>query len=120
MILFLDGGYAASDSSAMCMESIRENVQQEELVTVRIDEEMDWNRVCRYLEDAHAIVLAADVYLDSVSARVLQFLERVEQAVIDGESIGGKFYAVLCTDLYEGEQTSVAMGVLKNFCVHAN
>ena len=65
-------------------------------------------------------MLAADVYLDSVSANVLGFLERVEQAVIGGESIGGKFYAVLYTELYEGEQTSVAMEVLKNFCVHAN
>ncbi len=40
--------------------------------------------------------------------------------MIGGESIGGRFYAVLYTELYEGEQTSVAMEVLKNFCVHAN
>lgn len=120
MILFLDGGYTLADGSATCAESIREYAQEEELVSVTIGKHMDWNRVYRYLEDAHAIVLAADVYLDSVSANVLRFLEKVEQAVINGESIGGKFYAILYTELYEGEQTGVAMEVLKNFCVHAN
>ncbi|MDE5698871.1 MAG: hypothetical protein K2I96_15950 [Lachnospiraceae bacterium] len=120
MILFLDGGYTLADGSMPCAESIREYTPEEELVSVRIEEHMDWDRVYRYLEDAHAIVLAADVYLDSVSANVLKFLEKVEQAVIDGESIGGKFYVILYTELYEGEQTSVAMEVLKNFCIHAN
>ncbi|MDE6056097.1 MAG: hypothetical protein K2G55_20605 [Lachnospiraceae bacterium] len=120
MILFLDGGYILADRCAACVENIREYAQREELISVKIEDNMDWNRVCRYLEDAHAIVLAADVYLDSVSSTVLRFLERVEQAVIDGESIGGRFYAVLYTELYEGEQTSVAMEILKNFCVHAN
>ena len=109
-----------TSDSAACAERIRECAQGEELVSVKIEEDMDWDRVCRYLEDASAIVLAADVYLDSVSSSVLRFLERVEQAVIDGESIGGKFYAILYTELYEGEQTSVAMEVLKNFCIHAN
>lgn len=120
MILFLDGGDALTARSAACVESIRKYAQGEELISVAIADDMEWNRVYRYLEDAHAIVLAADVYLDSVSSTVLRFLERVEQAVIDGESIGGRFYAILYTELYEGEQTSVAMEVLKNFCVHAN
>ena len=87
---------------------------------MRVEESMDWNRVCRFLEDAQAIVLTADVYMDSVSPRVLGFLEKIEQAVIGGESIGAKFYAILYTDLYEGEQTSIAMAVLKNFCERAN
>lgn len=120
MILFLDGGYTLADGSMACTESIRECIQGEELVSVEIAEDMDWDSVYRYLEDAYAIVLAADVYLDSVPANVLKFLEKVEQAVIDGESIGGTFYAILYTELYEGEQTSVAMETLKNFCVHAN
>ncbi len=120
MILFLDGGYTLADGSVACAESIREYAQKEELISVKIEKHMDWDRIYRYLEDAHAIVLAADVYLDSVSADVLHFLEKVEQAVINGESIGGKFYAILYTELYEGEQTTVAMEVLKNFCVHAN
>ena len=119
MILFLDGGYTLADGSISCADSIREYTQ-EELVSVKIAEYMDWDSVYRYLEDAYAIVLAADVYLDSVSANVLNFLEKVEQAVIEGESIGGKFYAILYTELYEGEQTGVAMEALKNFCVHAN
>lgn len=120
MILFLDGGYTPAAGNVTCVESIRECTQKEEFIAVKIEDQMDWDRVYRYLEDAHAIVLAADVYLDSVSSRVLRFLEKVEQAVIDGESIGGKFYAILYTELYEGEQTGVAMGVLKNFCEHAN
>lgn len=119
MILFLDGGYTPACDSEGCLESIRENTD-EEIVSVCIEENMDWNSMYRYLEDAEAIVLTADVHMDSVSARVLNFLQRVEQAVIDGESIGGKFYAVLYTELYEGEQTSIAMGILKNFCIHAN
>jgi len=120
MILFLDGGYTLPAGSVACVESIQQYAQREHLVSVKIADDMDWNCVCRYLEDAQAIVLAADVYLNSVSSTVLRFLERVEQAVIDGESIGGRFYAILYTELYEGEQTSVAMEVLKNFCVHAN
>ena len=102
------------------IRSISENTQNEELISVRVEEGMDWNRVCRFLEDAQAIVLTADVYMDSVSPRVLGFLEKIEQAVIGGESIGAKFYAILYTDLYEGEQTSIAMAVLKNFCERAN
>lgn len=119
MILFLDGGYTSACDSEACLESIRENTE-EEIISVSIDENMDWNSVYRYLEDAKAIVLSADVRMDNVSACVLSFLQRVEQAVIGGESIGGKFYAVLYTELYEGEQTGIAMGILKNFCVHAN
>ncbi len=120
MILFLDGGYTQTAGNEACAELIQECTQKEALVSVKIEENMDWNRVFRDLEDADAIVLAADVYLDSVPSFVLRFLEKVEQAVIGGESIGGRFYAVLYTELYEGEQTSVAMEVLKNFCVHAN
>lgn len=120
MILFLDGGYTQTAGNEACAELIQECTQKEALVSVKIEKNMDWNRVFRDLEDADAIVLAADVYLDSVPSFVLRFLEKVEQAVIGGESIGGRFYAVLYTELYEGEQTSVAMEVLKNFCVHAN
>ena len=120
MILFLDGGGTLAARDVACVEIIRKHTQSEELISIKIEDNMDWNRVCRLLEDAHAIVLAADVYLDSVSSTVLRFLERVEQAVIGGESIGGRFYAILHTELYEGEHTSVAMEVLKNFCVHAN
>lgn len=120
MILFFDGGCTPAAGGGICLESIREHAGKEELITVKIEEGMDWKRVYRYLEDAHAIVLAADVYLDSVSPRVLGFLQKIEQAVIGGESIGGKFYAVLYTDLYEGTQTSIAMAVLKNFCERAN
>ena len=120
MILFLDGGYTLAAGNETCAEIIQKCLQHEELVLVKLEENMDWNSVYRYLEDAHAIVLAADVYLDSVPSLVLRFLEKVEQAVIGGESIGGRFYAILYTELYEGEQTSVAMDVLKNFCVHAN
>lgn len=120
MILFLDGGSTLTAGNETCAEIIQKCTQKEKLVAVKIEEDMDWNSVYRYLEDANAIVLAADVYLDSVPSGVLRFLEKVEQAVIGGESIGGRFYAILCTELYEGEQTSVAMEVLKNFCVHAN
>lgn len=120
MILFLDGGYTLANGNEACADIIQQCIQKEEFISVKIEEDMDWNSVYRYLEDADAIVLAADVYLDSVPSGVLRFLEKVEQAVIGGESIGGRFYAILYTELYEGEQTSVAMEVLKNFCVHAN
>lgn len=120
MILFLDGTHTSWSDNAVCIKSIKEFTKDEKFVSVKIEKDMNWNRVCRYLEDAHAIVLGADVYMDSVSPEVLEFLERVEQEVIDGESIGGKFYAVLYTDLYEGEQTGIAMAVLKNFCGRAN
>ncbi|MBO5033902.1 MAG: hypothetical protein J6C19_15970 [Lachnospiraceae bacterium] len=119
MILLLDGGYTSACDSKGCLESIRQNTD-EEVISVTIKDAVDWNSVLRYLEDAGAIVLAADVHMNSVPACVLRFLQKVEQAVIDGESIGGKFYAVLYTALYEGEQTSAAMEILKNFCVHAN
>ena len=120
MVLFLEEGGTLSARDLACEEIIREYTQGEELISIKIEEDMDWLRACRLLEDAHAIVLAAEVYMDSVSSTVLRFLEKVEQAVIDGESIGGRFYAILHTELYEGEQTSVAMEVLKNFCIHAN
>ncbi|MDE7322840.1 MAG: hypothetical protein K2N73_08900 [Lachnospiraceae bacterium] len=120
MILFFDGDRTPASDEGIWIKSIREYAEKEELISVKIEENMDWNRVCRCLEDAHAIVLAADVYMDSVSSRVLDFLEKIEQAVIGGESIGAKFYAILHTDLYEGEQTGIAMAVLKNFCERAN
>lgn len=120
MVLFLDGGCAFVTDQSFGVDSIRGYLRQDELITVKITESMDWNKICRYLEEARAIVLAADVYLDSVSSEVLSFLEKIEQAVIGGESIGATFYAVLYTELYEGEQTSIAMEVLKNFCSHAN
>ncbi len=120
MVLFLDGGCVLARNQDFSVSSMRSYLQQEELITAKITENMDWNKVCRYLEEAQAIVLAADVYLDSVSSEVLRFLEKVEQAVIDGESIGATFYAVLYTELYEGEQTCIAMEILKNFCLRAN
>lgn len=140
MILFLDGGCVLAENETLILKQIKEYADREEIVSVKInminyiiphsDEKQsvaenctgntNWESVCRYLEDASAIVLAANVQLDSVPAEVLTFLERVEKAVVNGESIGGKFYAILYTDLYEAEQTSIAMGVLKNFCVRAN
>lgn len=135
MILFLDGGCVSTDNETIFLEQIKKHVEKEEIISVKIgalglikgqfamidsSADTEWKDVCRYLEDASAIVLAANVQLDSVSAKVLAFLEQVEAAVIHGESIGGKFYAILYTDLYEAEQTSIAMGVLKNFCVRAN
>lgn len=120
MILFLDGSFTPTCDSNRCLESIKECVQKEDIISLTIKEQMEWNQVYRYLEDAGAIVLDADVHMNSVSACVLSFLERIEHAVIGGESIGGKFYAVLYTELYEGEQTSIAMEILKNFCTHAN
>lgn len=120
MILYLDGDNTTASADGIGIKSIRELAGKEELISVKIREGMDWDKIYRYLEDAHAIVLAADVYMDSVSPRVLGFLQKVEQAVIGGESIGGKFYAILYTDLYEGEQTGIAMAVLKNFCERAN
>ncbi len=120
MVLFLDGGFVSAADQDFGVDSMRGYFRQEELITAKITESMDWNQICRYLEEAQAIVLAADVYLDSVSSEVLRFLERVEQAVIGGESIGATFYAILYTELYEGEQTSIAMEVLKNFCFRAN
>lgn len=120
MVLFLDGGCALAADQNFGVDTIRGYLRQDELITVKTAEYTNWNKICRYLEEAQAIVLAADVYLDSVSSEVLRFLEKVEQAVIGGESIGATFYAVLYTELYEGEQTSIAMEVLKNFCSHAN
>ena len=104
MVLFLDGGCVLARNQDFSVSSMRSYLQQEELITAKITENMDWNKVCRY----------------SVSSEVLRFLEKVEQAVIDGESIGATFYAVLYTELYEGEQTCVAMEILKNFCLRAN
>lgn len=126
MILFLDGGAETGEKSVAYLEKVKEhisdNMSDVEIKNVRIDddEHLAWEQICRYLEDAGAIVLAAPVFMDSVPAAVLSFLERVEKAVIEGESIGGYFYAILYTDLYEGEQTGIAMGVLRNFCIHAN
>lgn len=135
MILFLDGGCVSVDNETIFLEQIKKHVGKEEIISVKIGAlglakeqpaiigsatDTEWKDVCRYLEDAGAIVLAANVQLDSVPPEVLAFLEQVEDAVVHGESIGGKFYAVLYTDLYEAEQTSIAMGVLKNFCVRAN
>lgn len=135
MILFLDGGCISADNETMFLEQIKKHVGKEEIISVKIGmvgftteqsaianctTYAEWKDVCRYLEDASAIVLVANVQFDSVSAEVLAFLEQVEAAVVNGESIGGKFYAILYTDLYEAEQTSIAMGVLKNFCVRAN
>ena len=82
MILFFDGDSSSVSDAGIWIKSIREYVEKEELISVKIGEDVDWNRVCRFLEDAQAIVLAADVYMDSVSPRVLGLLERIEQAVI--------------------------------------
>lgn len=120
MTLFLDGSCDATQDKGACLEIMKEHMPQEEIVSLAVREPVEWDRVCRCLEDAEAIVLAADVYMDSVPSCVLSFLERIEQAVIAGESIGARFYAILYTKLYEGEQTSIAMGILKNFCIHAN
>lgn len=123
MILFFDGGCTLTEEERALLERLEKRRGQEEVISVKICGDMDdveWNDICRYLEDAEAIVLAADVRLNSVSSEALAFLEKVEGAVISGESIGGRFYAVLFTDLYEGMHTSIAMGVLKNFCMRAN
>lgn len=118
--MFLDGVCTLACDKEACLAHIRSFAGEEEIIPVNIMEPIEWDKICRCLEDAEAIVLAADVHMDSVSAHVLSFLEKIEQAVIAGESIRATFYAVLYTELYEGEQTSIAMGVLKNFCVHAN
>lgn len=120
MILFLDGRSVLSEDKGVFWEQTRKQIGEEEKVVIEIGHHMEWNRVYRYLEDAHAIVLVADVQFGNISSKVLTFLERVESIVIRGESIGGKFYAILYTKLYEVDQTAIAMGILKNFCARAN
>lgn len=120
MILLLNGGVSLAGDDFGYLDMLKENIASEELVTVLIGGEPDWEQTHRCLEEAAAIVLVCGVCMDGVPSHVLRFLEEVEQAVIGGESIPGKFYAILHTDLYEGEQTGAAMGILKNFCRHAN
>ena len=116
MILFLDGGGTLAARDVACVEIIRKHTQSEELISIKIEDNMDWDRVCRLLEDAHAIVLAADVYLDSVSSTVLRFLERVEQAVIGGESIGG---SKVETTVHRGSLWSIFNQGTADFMVNA-
>lgn len=120
MILLLNGGVDIGENGFRYLEKLKENMNAEETVTIFLDGEIDWERTNRCLEEAAAIVLVSGVCMDGVPSRVLRFLEAVEQEVIGGESIPGKFYALLYTDLYEGEQTGTAMGILKSFCRHAN
>lgn len=119
MILFFYNA-ALHNSSSMYINKLSRYLTNEEIKNVDIDNIDDWNTVLRYLEEASAIVLVSNVVMNSLSAHVISFLEKIEDAVRCGESIPGRFYALLYTDLYEGEQTILAMGILKNFCLRAN
>ncbi|MCM1184026.1 MAG: hypothetical protein NC337_11695 [Roseburia sp.] len=120
MIVLLNGGVPLAGDDYEYLDKLKENIASEELVTVPIGGETDWDWTHRCLEEASAIVLVCGVCMDGVPSHVLRFLEEIERAVIGGESIPGKFYAILHTDLYEGEQIAAAMGILKNFCRRAN
>lgn len=120
MILLFYKGTARDGSGGWYLDKLRQYLVNEEIKSVDIDKEIDWDNTHRYLEEAAAIVLVCNVVLNSIPSQVLSFLEDIEQAVRNGESIPGRFYSLLYTDLYEGEQTVVAMGMLKNFCIHAN
>ncbi|MCI9400722.1 MAG: hypothetical protein HFJ07_13160 [Lachnospiraceae bacterium] len=120
MILFLNDGKVSEQEGIDTLRKLRENIGKEEVTAVNMTGVVDWYKTHRALEEANALVLACNVSMGGIPADILRFLETVEQAVIEGESIPGKFYAILYTDLYEGEQTSVAMGILKSFCCHAN
>lgn len=120
MILLLNGGVLLEEDELRYLDKLKENIDSEEIVTINLNDEIDWDRTHRCLEEAKALVLVCNICMNSVPAHILRFLETVEQAVIQGESIPGKFYAILYTYLYEGEHTGVAMGVLKDFCKHAN
>lgn len=120
MILLLNGGVDIGEDGFRYLDKLKENMAFEEQVTILIDGGIDWERTNRCLEEAAAIVLVCGVCMDGIPSHVLQFLEAVEREVIGGESIPGKFYAILYTDLYEGEQTGAAMSILKSFCRHAN
>lgn len=120
MILLLNGGVDIGKDGFRYLDKLKENMASEEQVTILLDKGIDWEWTNRCLEEAAAIVLVSGVCMDGVPSHVLRFLEAVEQEVIGGECIPGKFYAILYTDLYEGEQTGAAMSILKSFCRHAN
>ena len=61
MILFLDGGGTLAARDVACVEIIRKHTQSEELISIKIEDNMDWDRVCRLLDDANAIDPARDV-----------------------------------------------------------
>ena len=111
MILFLNDGKVSEQEGIDTLRKLRENIGKEEVTAVNMTGVVDWYKTHRALEEANALVLACNVSMGGIPADILRFLETVEQAVIEGESIPGKFYAILYTDLYEGEQTSVAMGI---------
>lgn len=119
MILFLNGGIS-QDRNIWCINKLKNYIKTEEINTMNITEDIDWYELLYKLEQVSAVVLACDVHMDSIPAAVVTFLEKIEKEVINGAFIPGKFYAILHTSLYEGEQTELAMSMLKNFCDRAN
>ena len=120
MILMIDAGGKEDHTIEFYKEQIKNTLHDVKIHIVNLTEVYDWNPVWRSLEEATAIVFMSPVWMDSLPAYVLRFLECVERKVMEGESIAGRFYAVLYTQLYESNQTNIAMDMLRCFCERAN
>lgn len=120
MILMIDAGGKGDHTIEFYREQIKNTLHDVKLHIVNLTEICDWDALWRSMEEATAIVFMSPVWMDSLPAYVLRFLERVEHKVVEGESIAGRFYAVLYTQLYESAQTNIAMDMLRCFCKRAN
>ena len=120
MILMIDAGGNGDLTIEFYKEQIKNTLHDVKLNIVNLTQICDWDGLWRSLEEATAIVFMSPVWMDSLPAYVLRFLESVEPKVLEGESIAGRFYAVLYTHLYESAQTNIAMDMLRCFCERAN
>ncbi len=79
----------------------------------------DYAEIFDELADASAVVFCMPLYVDGIPSHVLPFLKEMETFCRD-RSLQLQVYVISNNGFIEGNQNSVVMEIMENFCVRSN
>ncbi len=88
------------------------------ILKINIKDRSNKKESFKLIKDSDVIVIASPLYVDTLPSTVIEYLEEFHDWVnMNGYEVNKiNLYGVLNCGFYEGEQTKIAIRVLKNYC----
>lgn len=121
-IIMINGSPKVGESnSGYLLEELKKLVQNDnEIIEYNIRkeslDEKDLETIC----NCDTLVFGFPLYVDGLPSHLLQLLANLEAYFKNNDVKNLKVYAVVNCGFYEGEQTHLALDIIKNWCKKAN
>lgn len=82
-------------------------------LVLRLQGKKDYSKIQKACEEADSIILAMPLFVDSIPAHVLNFLQAMEEPAKHWHA---KLYVISCCGFYEGHQTHLQLEQVQCWC----